>query len=1161
MFGVRKPVEPNKGVLGSPGMPKTPGMQPPNQQMASPGEVPMRAPDPKATALKAKIRSNRRSVCGMKTLNMFFICIIVVPLTLGILLVTVMEALMIRIYFRMMIDNISKQIQEQSATIQSEIFISNQFHLANIYNKPLMELFRVRRLLLGSIPLHEKLIAKSDIKDDIKCLNTANINYKGKFPPCVDMRNIGSYIDKNNNNYKRLLAHANAVLNGDLNAKRDVRPLSEWKTKDPYKKDFYRLMILAPVLMAFPENRLNLKYDKYRYKRSSTVVASPNGIILHNYFNFELLNEQEVKKEECKGLHSDLTFSTIKFDPRCRPWYTEAIEFGCNFLKQKLNSQLELNSTNNRYPFVATQGSVDQKVDLKTNSPIESMTVMISMLHFYQLDSSGQACDIALKKVAEQNEETKKTYVIAKQIYVYQMLNRIAASVSQAVTGYFRYYKDAKESVVSEMKTKLDKISKKYKENPDLGKRYTETGDYYDWLKELAQKTGDPYRFFMVHLTHQSGKFKYKIMIDSWSTDFYSKNPPAGLTADQQKLDKIQKEEIEKFIDTNMEMDSENPVEKYSFEFSVGLKEKKKVTMMTQVIGVSDPTTKEFKEVFRTIVLLPDYLISKQFEDMIVDMNSQIFTKSIISFCIVVVVLLVGLVVVVKFGSKTIVHLNETLEVAEKVEAGEEVVQNKDDAEKNMNFEIMEAKNSLFGLSKVFSSSNSTGNGDGYNDGGESYEDKNVLRYAYRLRLFNLLDDKPMIGILSNNLGNLHFRAGRYLEAYEKYQESIDVLDAYSRTLNDDSIMSDEKYQTIRNNRSMNQAYALKKFIETLNVRDFQKLDRLKKIISILKDKISDTAHQRHIKCSVLLAWVSRNKDEISAAVAKIEQASDRYAKFKAVLDPNVAFLQGQEIDYEKACLSIKEKKYMRALILVTQALTRDERFEMGMRIQLVKLLVDIFKLLELTPTPGVIDLKERFLSPTTIKKYVIALDYSGSMRYGNKIENSISVILEIWDQYIRKNDRVAFVRFNINCEVIFGLEQKSINSFAKRAEIEKSAYPKDRTSFFDTVYKCCKLLNREKSERYASKSYVIIFCDGDDTSSLVQQKDCLEMLESSNVSLIAVGLNLGQDTRSRNMMETAAKASKGGVYIDIYENNFELFFQVISQYANNKPYTELNTE
>ena len=259
----------------------------------------------------------------------------------------------------------------------------------------------------------------------------------------------------------------------------------------------------------------------------------------------------------------------------------------------------------------------------------------------------------------------------------------------------------------------------------------------------------------------------------------------------------------------------------------------------------------------------------------------------------------------------------------------------------------------------------------------------------------------------------------------------------------------------------------------------------------------------------------------------------------------------------------IKEKKYKKALALLTKVLTRDRVFEMGYRVRLVTLLVEIFGHMKIDLTPGALDLKRRFLEPQPQKKYLIALDYSASMRVGNKIDNTVKAVLEIWDNYVLPRDKVCYVRFNMNTDVIFDLEPKKINTFAKRVEIEKSGYPKDRTCFFDCLHRCCEIFSKDNRDKTPSKNYLIIFCDGDDTSSLKQQREVLELVQGSDICVIAVGLGLRLDTTTREMMVSVANASSrnGGVYLDIHEDSFEDLFQVISDYANNRPFSELHWE
>ena len=116
---------------------------------------------------------------------------------------------------------------------------------------------------------------------------------------------------------------------------------------------------------------------------------------------------------------------------------------------------------------------------------------------------------------------------------------------------------------------------------------------------------------------------------------------------------------------------------------------KKNVSIIVDTLGGFDDDTNRYAEAFRVVSIYPQYLISDKYKKLIGEMDNHILINSIISFGIVFFLLIVGLVVIMRFASKIVTHLNETIEVADKVERGEALYRDKDDANKNMNYEIL----------------------------------------------------------------------------------------------------------------------------------------------------------------------------------------------------------------------------------------------------------------------------------------------------------------------------------------------------------------------------------------------------------------------------------------------------------------------------------------
>ena len=66
-------------------------------------------------------------------------------------------------------------------------------------------------------------------------------------------------------------------------------------------------------------------------------------------------------------------------------------------------------------------------------------------------------------------------------------------------------------------------------------------------------------------------------------------------------------------------------------------------------------------------------------------------------------------------------------------------------------------------------------------------------------------------------------------------------------------------------------------------------------------------------------------------------------------------------------------------------------------------------------------------------KDIVLTLDYSQSMSEGGRITTAVTNILKIFDNFIKSDDRVAFIRFNMNCDLVFSLMEKSRNTVQLR--------------------------------------------------------------------------------------------------------------------------------
>lgn len=1099
-------------------------------------------------------RTNFRRASGIckcaVNMHLYFFGIIILPMLIGMVMVIYLEAKMIEYYFRLMIENMSSRIQGQASIIQTEMLLTNRHYLAHYYKPELSDLVLTAKVIAAAASLVNSVpptsivdtMKAAIVNKTVKCFESQNIN-ENFVQGCLDVNQVADYGGGGTNTYRVNLGNAMAILNGDYNPKNKRDKVVDWQALEPYSTELAVILSATPFMSSLPHNRLEKQYRKDRYNRPSMFLASPTAVVGMTYFNYEYFNSIDINKSDCPpGINDGLT-GTIKFDPRCRDWHKNTLEISCQYLKRLDASVQSLTMDNSLYPLIVNP------IYNSSNVPIITITALSSMSR----NITGGDC----KNLAKDN----KGYIVGKDISFTNFSSMVASNYATAVYAYLDYM----DMDDSNTRTKVDQLKAAY--NAEFAKGTS--ADYLGWLKSVSSTTRDAYRFYFLRL---KSDLTYDLFWDSVLQDFYDLT--ASKSSTWSSLLQAEMSFVSAFIKANITFQVNPALIKkvttqmpYPVEKMSGSITNKTVSVTTSALGYPDPSSQKYYELFKLVFIFPDYVITDRFTKLISDMGTQITKYSLIAGILMMVTLLIGSIFIFVFSKTLVQHLSATIQLADKVEKGEAVVQDKNEKTDMLNYEVLQSKNALYDLNNVFNS-NQSGDQEGLSADEladlEALEEQNVLNYAFRIKLFTMLNEKRMIGILHNNLGNVHFRAGRYLEAVDRYQESLDILEQINAAESDASDSSkDEQFNETKASRLMNQSLALKKYIEVQQqqARNFDKIDRLKRNVNLVRDKCSDQNYTRYVKCCCLLAWAGRVKDEFHTAQQNIYAAYERLGKVNVSNSSTreKVYLLQQEIDYEQAMLFYREKKLSRSLNCLSQSLVRSEYFELELRKNMVGLLVELFTQLGYPLTPGVMELRDRYLKPVSVKRYVLALDYSGSMRYGNKIDNSIAALLEIWTKYIRKTDKVSFVRFNLNVEVVFGMEEKSVNTFAKRVAIEKSANPVDRTCLWDALVRSCELA--KPPLRSHDKSYVILICDGDDTSSLKDKESALSKVRESGVTLIAIGLNLANDLKTRQMMVDAAKSSKGGMYIDIFENNFEILFQVISQHASNKPYADLTNE
>ena len=438
-----------------------------------------------------------------------------------------------------------------------------------------------------------------------------------------------------------------------------------------------------------------------------------------------------------------------------------------------------------------------------------------------------------------------------------------------------------------------------------------------------------------------------------------------------------------------------------------------------------------------------------------------------------------------------------------------------------------------------------------------------LIKYSVALNLYTKIKNYKLAGIISNNIGNIHYNFKRFDFAIENYERAIQYaeelkqpyavilrrkinlticLGAYLNFLKEKK-GRDYRNQTIYYSKNVNDRSKVKKLTEKFETHSGTLLSSFKESKSF--DKCVFYCCQLswiHLEMNNMQRcyfYFNRAKDHLEDFLRCSSKFQDNPTTFKIIHDQLEV-----EINIMRAKICAKKREYYKTLKILSRTLSKGERYSFEKRKRIMIILNQIFDELKLYKTPNFKQLyNHSCLSKSLVKNYIIGLDYSSSMGRGGRLEWAIKAILKLWDFYITEEDNVAFLRFNLNVEVVFDLGPKKLNEFQKRNRIESSDSPSERTALFDTIVKALRMVNRRFR---GQETYIIIFCDGNDTSSLASQKKVEKMLKENadSVKLIAVGL--GVNKKTSDVLEWLVKHSKGGAYINVEDEKFYMVFDMI---------------
>ena len=256
-----------------------------------------------------------------------------------------------------------------------------------------------------------------------------------------------------------------------------------------------------------------------------------------------------------------------------------------------------------------------------------------------------------------------------------------------------------------------------------------------------------------------------------------------------------------------------------------------------------------------------------------------------------------------------------------------------------------------------------------------------------------------------------------------------------------------------------------------------------------------------------------------------------------------------QDLMYHYGIFYKKVGKCKLACAMLTKSIETGKIYDPSIRKKCLELLSSILARQNLLmKAPNVTNILAR-MDDVTHKDIVFLLDYSESMGKGARIQYAIRNFAKIFDKYIQSEDRICFMRFNLNCEIVFELTPKKINTFQLRLQIQNSLNPAGKTAFYDALGVAIQQFPVDKDYEIKNKrrKWIVSLTDGEDNSSQETLKNIKTSLKASEINLIIVGMGLSKNLTK--ILKDLCKSTKDGAFIESPNNDdLDVAFEAISQ-------------
>lgn len=590
-------------------------------------------------------------------------------------------------------------------------------------------------------------------------------------------------------------------------------------------------------------------------------------------------------------------------------------------------------------------------------------------------------------------------------------------------------------------------------------------------------------------------------------------------------------------------------------------------------------------------VLLAPYYHIVQSQQETEDMNIIYLLASIIVIMLTIILIVYPIYRIMRYQAQSVVHpINDLITFLKNIENDQDVVKNF----REYSYEINLLYSSFQRLKNVLKIAN-----DAFLTGNDAQA---LLNYSTALNLYKRIHNNHAMGISYNNVGNLHFINKRYDEAINSFKDSVECakndlvqLETKRNQMSHTSI--DVKTREEFENRikeytesQLNRKYSLcrsyfmkchqakkkgNRMTKTeLNAFWLKSAEQNNELVK--QFQVVDRSNPRIIRCHCMMAVAYVNlvsnlndgsseqvynaKKNLIDAKKMFDEVVNSQAKFKnreTKQKPYEIDALEQFVTYSAGVVELKLGNIQEAARLLTSVLRKGTYYDRNIRKWTLEELGYIFyKFGLLKKTPGLVKLIKKYKNVEN-RDILLLMDYSESMEVGSKLMHALRSILRLYDDYICMKDRVAFTRFNKECNVIFSLTERAQNPAHTRMQIQESLYPKGTSSVFDAISNSISML---QADEIGNSQWIILYSDGYDNESNTSLSDLLQKIKKSQIHLVIVGIAL--DPASIQNYKMLCAESREGIFIETADSDALIAsYQSISTFLTKTTDPELSIE